>query len=240
MPSGVTGHEVRREGLEGHIAPIGAQRSRATRGVPLYSSAAHAHPSRGPRLAVVDEHIPLSVGVARHEVRGIGLEPHIPPIGADRRPPAGAARLVPRAVHTHPRGRSRLTVVDEHIPALVAVTRHHVRRVRVDRHVPPVPADGHGQTVVIALNPGAAHAHARRGAGLPITDERVLHPVGVARHEVTGPREERHVPPVSTDRRRLAVAVCLCPRAPDADPPRGPGLAIVHEDVGNAVPVLDH
>src|SRR5947207_8692879 len=82
-PVGVSGHEVGGGRAEGHEAAVGAERGPAATPVPLVAGAVDAYPLSRAGLAVVDEHVPLTVGVSGHEVGGGRDEGYEAAVGAE-------------------------------------------------------------------------------------------------------------------------------------------------------------
>ena len=123
---GVARHQVGGIRLEGDEAPV--RRERRGEAVPVALDAARpeAHAPGRARLAVADEHVDTSVGVARHQVGGIRAEGDEPPVRRERRLEAEAIALDSARPEAHAPGRARLAVADEHVGPVVGVARHQV------------------------------------------------------------------------------------------------------------------
>src|SRR5205814_2244193 len=140
---------------------------------------------------VMDELIPLPVGVPGYQIRGERAEGHEAAAGAERGTVAPAVRLVPGAVHAHALGRADLAVMDEHIGLPVGVPGHEVGGGRDEGHEATVGADRGTVAPAVALDPDALHADPLGRTGLPVMDEHVGLPVGVPGYQVGGGRDER-------------------------------------------------
>src|SRR5439155_637359 len=93
-------------------------------------------------------------------------------VGADRDPApdpgalaAAVVRLGPVAGHADPLGGASLPVVHEHVGGHVGVPGHQVGGVRAEGHEAAVGAERGTAAAVVALVPGAVHAHPLGGAG---------------------------------------------------------------------------
>jgi len=83
--------------------------------VAIRAAQAYAYALREACLPVMDENVPPSVRIARHEVRGTRVEGHEAAVSADRR---GIARSIPLCTvggNADPIEPVRLPVVDEDI-----------------------------------------------------------------------------------------------------------------------------
>ena len=92
---GVSRDKVLRLGLKRHEPAASANgRSQATE-ASLRAVGGDADPSCPAGPAVMDEHIELGVGIARHKIRGLGVEGHKPAVAANGRLGTGVISLRP-------------------------------------------------------------------------------------------------------------------------------------------------
>src|SRR5439155_18192440 len=116
--------------------------------------------------------------VRGYEVGGPRSEGDEAAVGADRGSEAPEVSLVAGAVHAHAFGSTGLPVVDEHVLLTpVGVPGHEVGGQRVEGDEAAVGADRGPGAIAVPLVPGAVHAHALGGAGLPVVDEYARRPV---------------------------------------------------------------
>src|SRR5947207_1256519 len=133
--------------------------------------------------------------------------------------------------------------MNEHVPSPVGVPRYEVGGTRDERHEAAVGAERGPVAFAVPLVPGAVHADALGGAGLPVVDEHVVVPVGVPGHEIGGERGEGDEAAVGAEHRPgeatgvATLTVPLVPGAVHAHALGGARLPVVDEDVSGPVGV---
>jgi len=132
----ISQHEIARLARERHITTIVAD----ARGVErtctsLSASSIGADACRSPTDKILDEDIPVTVGVSWHKVTGLTAERHIAAVAAD----TGVVRIfIPlraRIVGADACRRTTDKVLDENIRRIVCVTRNEVTGIAIERHV---------------------------------------------------------------------------------------------------------
>ena len=209
---GVGRHQVVGDGVEGHVAAVGAHRREVAGAIGLRLVVAHAHSLGGTRRAIAHEHVRHAVGVAGDQVGRPGGEAHHRAVGVQAHARALAVGLRPTGGHAHPRGRPRWPARARTRPTwpLVSPETRLVARDKKATHR-AVGADHGRPAVAVGLRTAAGHAHSADGVGLPVVDEDVVATVGVARDQVAGSGDERHVAAVGAYGRPAALVVALRP-----------------------------
>ncbi len=236
----VVSHQVAGIGMERYVRPIAGQRRPFGVTIALTAARAHGDALRRPGRGVAHEDIGRGVGVARHKVRGHGLESDCGPVVRDGRVPGVVVGLAPRRVQREPRRLAGLSVVQEDVTPVVGVAADQVRRIGFERDVAAIAGDDRMERCAVCLPSARRHRDARRRAALPVVDEDVACDVGVAGHQVRGVRSENDVAGIG---RQVAVvlehgrAVTLRAVRGHRDAPGRAGLQVAHEHVGRAVGV---
>src|SRR5439155_7714087 len=195
---------------------------------------------------VADERDRDDIRVAGDEVRGPRREREVAIVRAER-DAGGRARivaLVAGLAEARERRRPGPDVAQEDVGDLVRVASDQVRGQRRERDVATVRADARGaEALLVGLRTGAADAHKRRAAGVPIVREDVEDAVRVATDEVRVARVKDDIASARADRRRVAagvgpVAAALPAAAVDAHARRPAGAPIADEDVAEPIHVV--
>ena len=235
----VTGNQIRRR-IERHKPAVPAHHRAIAVAGPLHARRGHTHPRRRTRHPIMHEHVPATVRVTGHQIRRRRIERHKPAVPAHHRAVAGAGPLHARRGHAHPTRRTRHPVEHEHVRLAVRVPRHQIRRIRIERHIPAVPAHHRAVAGAGPLHARRGHAHPTRRTRHPVEHEHVRLAVRVPRHQIRRIRPERHVPAVPADRRVVAVPVRLRTVRRHAHPTRRTRHPVVDEHVVGVVRVPRH
>ena len=239
---GVAGHQVASGRLKHHIAPIGGDEGPEGIAVSLRTVGGNGDARGLACFTVVDEDIPITVGVTAHKVAGQRIKCHVAPVSGDGRVGAGLTISL-RAVGCdgNARGLPRLTVVDKDVRGAVSVSAHKVAGPRHKRHVAPVSGDGReivGQ--VLPLRAVGCDGDTRGLARLTVVDKDVPGAVGVAAHKVAGRRRKCHVASVGRDRGEFGIVIPLRAVRGNRDARGLPRLAVVDEDILTVVGIGAH
>src|SRR5207245_2239815 len=106
---------------------------------------------------LVDEGVGHAVGVAGHQVRGLGGEADEVPVGAERGAGGEVVCLRAAAVNAHALGNTRLAVVDEDVGDAVGVAGNQVVCVRREADPGAVATQRQLERGVVCLVPPAVH-----------------------------------------------------------------------------------
>ena len=110
--------------MECHEAPVRADRRHGAGLVALRAAGIHADPLRHSRLTVVQKNVIETVGIARHQIRRMGPECHVAPVGADRGLKAEEVRLNSARIHADPRRLAGLPITHEDVRLSIRVGGH--------------------------------------------------------------------------------------------------------------------
>src|SRR6056297_433568 len=185
------------------------------------------------------EQVARAVGVAGHQVGGIGFKRN--PVAVTRNRGIGAVavcRLIRRA--TDQGGRAAGAVVNENVGPVVVISGHEVGSQRAERDEAPVVGNRGLHTVVIALGTSARNAHALRRAGTAVAHEDVPARIAVGRDEVGCLRSERDEVSVAGDMGVAAFVIAEFAVAVGADQFGRPGVAVADEHIGLFVDVAGY
>ncbi|MCJ7575903.1 MAG: hypothetical protein MUO80_04395, partial [Dehalococcoidia bacterium] len=239
---GVARHQVGGVGHEGHVAAVSADGGRnilKAAAIAFAAVGSDAHPLRDPGLPVVDEDVCVTVGVAGHQVRGVGREGDVAAVSADGGVIALVIPLAAVGGDAHPLRDPGLPVVDEDVCVTVGVAEYQVGGAGLEGDIAAVGTDG-GELACAIPRAAWGVAHPLRDPGLPVVDENVFSIVVVVGHQVRGVGREGDVAAVSADGGVSASAIPLDPVGGDAYPLRDPGQPVVDEDIPCIVGVVGH
>ena len=237
---GVVRHQVLGVRAERDVTSVRADARPVAVQDSLRAGGRDAHALDRVRVPIVAKDVGCLVRVACDEVGCKGLERHVASVRADGGIVAMAVPLGAAGAQAHALGGAALPIADEDVGRAVAVSRHEIRRVRVEGYVAAVRADGRPVAVRVGVPTARGHADALDGGRLSVVDEHVTCAIGVPGHQVGGPGLERDVPPVRTDGGRAAQVVRLLPHRGDADTLDGARVPVDDEYVLHVVGVVDH
>ena len=183
-----------------------------------------------------------------HEIGRVGLEGHVPSVGADRRVLVHPVQRQIAAAR-EPGARIGIRLVEDAIHVGVAIVheelprrsvRPHVRRHRDVGDEAAARADRWLEAVAVRLRPARPQADAHGGAVDAVMDKEIVPAVRVAGHEIRRGRLKDDPPAIRRDGAGPALAVGLRAGRRHADAPDRARLPILQEHVLQVVRVARH
>ena len=226
--------------MKGDPPAVGADSRDPAAPIGLPALAVDADADGLPRLPVVDEDVDILVGIAVHQVGGVGTEAHETAVSAETGGCAASVGLAAPAVDAHPGGLPRLPVMDEDVRHPIGVAVHQVGGERLEGHVSAPAVYAATGAASVGLAAPAVGAHPSGFPGLPVVDKDIGGFVAVAVHQVGGKGLEGDEASAATEAGNPAGAVALDSAVGKADPGGPPRLPVVDEDVQRSVGVAVH
>ncbi len=122
------------------------------------------------------------VGVASHQIAGLGGEGHSAAVTSQGGVIADAVRLGSIGIHTDSSGGAGQAIPNEEIAKTVGVVGHQIGRLGLERNHIPVIGNRRHRTAAIRLSTGRVHADPLGQPGGAVIQEDIARPVAVASH----------------------------------------------------------